>query len=128
MANLFKKGKSNFATTLVTGIGTGTSETITLNSAVGLPTDTEIVLTFNRVTSSGVVNPTSVVERIQGTISGNTLTAYTRGVDNTVEQAHVAGTVVEYIYTLRLNDMVDGVLWSIIKMVHINGINYCYIL
>jgi len=107
----FRKGKSNFATTLVTGIGTGTSETITLNSTAGLPTDTEIVLTFNRVTSSGVVNPTSLVERIRGKISGSTLTAYTRGVDDTTEQAHSAGTVVEYIYNAKdLNDMVDGIL------------------
>jgi len=109
--DIFRKGKSNFATTLVTGIGTGTSETITLNSTAGLPTDTEIVLTFNRVTSSGVVNPTSLVERIRGKISGSTLTAYTRGVDDTTEQAHGAGTVVEYIYNAKdLNDMVDGVL------------------
>ena len=107
----FRKGKSNFATTLVTGIGTGTSETITLNSTAGLPTDTEIVLTFNRVTSSGVVNPTSLVERIRGKISGSTLTAYTRGVDNTTEQAHGAGTVVEYVWNgADLNDMVDGIL------------------
>jgi hypothetical protein len=107
----FRKGKSNFATTLVTGIGTGTSETITLNSTAGLPTDTEIVLTFNRVTSSGVVNPTSLVERIRGKISGSTLTAYTRGVDNTTEQAHSAGTVVEYIWSgADLNDLIDGIL------------------
>jgi len=107
----FRKGKSNFATTLVTGIGTGTSETITLNSTAGLPTDTEIVLTFNRVTSSGVVNPTSLVERIRGKISGSTLTAYTRGVDDTTEQAHAGGTVVEYVWNgADLNDMVDGIL------------------
>jgi len=105
----FRKGKSNFATTLVTGIGTGTSETITLNSTAGLPTDTEIVLTFNRVTSSGVVNPTSLVERIRGKISGSTLTSYTRGVDSTTEQAHGAGTVVEYIPN-DMNDLVDGIL------------------
>lgn len=107
----FRKGKSNFATTLVTGIGTGTSETITLNSTAGLPTDTEIVLTFNRVTSSGVVNPTSLVERIRGKISGSTLTSYTRGVDSTTEQAHGAGTVVEYIPNAEdMNDLIDGIL------------------
>ena len=61
----FRKAKSNFATTLVTGIGTGTGDTITLNSTTGLPTDTEITLTFNRVTSSGTVNSTTVMERIQ---------------------------------------------------------------
>jgi hypothetical protein len=111
MADKFKKGKSNFATTLVTGIGTGTGDTITLNSTTGLPTDTEITLTFNRVTSGGVVNSTSVMERITGTISGATLTSYTRGVDGTTEQAHAGGTVVEYIPNAAdMNDQVDGIL------------------
>jgi len=111
MSDLFRKGKSNFATTLVTGIGTGTGDVITLNSATGLPTDTEIVLTFNRVTSDGTVNSTAVVERIKGTISGSTLTSYTRGVDSTTEQAHGAGTVVEYIPNAEdMNDLIDGIL------------------
>lgn len=111
MADKFRKTKSNFATTLVTGIGTGTGDTITLNSTTGLPTDTEITLTFNRVTSGGVVNSTSVMERITGTISGATLTSYTRGVDGTTEQAHAGGTVVEYIPNAAdMNDQVDGIL------------------
>jgi hypothetical protein len=111
MADKFRKGKSNFATTLVTGIGTGTGDTITLNSTTGLPTDTEITLTFNRVTSGGVVNSTSVMERITGTISGATLTSYRRGVDGTTEQAHAGGTVVEYIPNAAdMNDQVDGIL------------------
>jgi hypothetical protein len=39
------------------------------------------------------------------------LTAYTRGVDNTTEQAHGAGTVVEYIWSgADLNDLIDGIL------------------
>lgn len=111
MADKFRKTKSNFATTLVTGIGTGTGDTITLNSTTGLPTDTEITLTFNRVTSGGVVNSTSVMERITGTISGSTLTSYTRGVDGTTEQAHAGGVVVEYIPNAAdMNDQVDGIL------------------
>jgi hypothetical protein len=111
MPDKFRKKKSNFATTLVTGIGTGTGDTITLNSTSGLPTDTEITLTFNRVTSAGAVNSTSLVERITGTISGSTFTSYTRGVDNTTEQAHAGGTVVEYIPNAAdENDLVDGIL------------------
>lgn len=111
MADKFRKTKSNFATTLVTGIGTGTGDTITLNSTTGLPTDTEITLTFNRVTSGGVVNSTSIMERITGTISGATLTSYTRGVDGTTEQAHAGGVVVEYIPNAAdINDQVDGIL------------------
>lgn len=111
MADKFRKGKSNFATTLVTGIGTGTGDTITLNSTTGLPTDTEITLTFNRVTSGGVVNSTAVMERITGTISGATLINYTRGVDGTTEQAHAGGVVVEYIPNAAdMNDQIDGIL------------------
>lgn len=111
MADKFRKTKSNFATTLVTGIGTGTGDTITLNSTTGLPTDTEITLTFNRVTSGGVVNSTAVMERITGTISGATLTSYTRGVDGTTEQAHAGGVVVEYIPNAAdMNDQIDGIL------------------
>ncbi len=111
MADKFRKTKSNFATTLVTGIGTGTGDTITLNSTTGLPTDTQITLTFNRVTSGGVVNSTSIMERITGTISGATLTSYTRGVDGTTEQAHAGGVVVEYIPNAAdINDQVDGIL------------------
>lgn len=111
MADKFRKTKSNFATTLVTGIGTGTGDTITLNSTTGLPTDTEITLTFNRVTSGGVVNSTSVMERITGTISGATLINYTRGVDGTTEQAHAGGVVVEYIPNAAdMNDQIDGIL------------------
>lgn len=107
----FRKGKSNYAATLSVGIGTGTGDTITLSSAAGLPTDTEITLTFNRVDSDGNVNATNLMERITGTISGSTLTEYTRGVDNTTEQAHGAGTVVEYIWNgTDLNDITDGIL------------------
>lgn len=107
----FRKGKSLFATTLVSGIGTGSGETIILNSVTGLPTDTEITLTFNRVDSDGSENSTNEVERITGVINGSNLTNYTRGVDGTTEQAHSAGTVVEYIWNGDdLNDLVDGIL------------------
>jgi len=107
----FRKAKSLFATTLVSGIGTGTGDTITLNSATGLPTDTEITLTFNRVDGDGVKQDADGVERITGTISGANLTSYTRSIDNSTEQAHSAGTVIEYIWNSDdLNDIVDGIL------------------
>lgn len=110
-AHKFRKGKSLFATTLTTGIGTGTGDTITLNSTSGLPTDTEITLTFGRVDSDGTVRASNLVERITGVISGSTLTAYTRGIDGTTEQSHASGTVVEYIWNADdLNDIVDGIL------------------
>ena len=106
----FKKGESLFSTTLVSGISTGTGETITLNSVSGLPTDTEITLTFDRVDSDGEETASSM-ERITGTISGSTLTSYTRGTDDSTEQAHSADAVVEYIFNSQdWNDLIDGIL------------------
>lgn len=106
----FRKGKSLFSTTLSVGISTGTGETIALSSTVGLPTDTEITLTFDRVDADGVATPVKV-ERITGLIIGNNLTSYTRAIDQTTEQAHSAGAVVEYIWNADdLGDIVDGIL------------------
>ena len=109
-AHKFRKAKSLFTTTLSAGISTGTGETITPNSVAGLPTDTEITLTIDRVDSSGTATPT-LTERITGIISGGNLTAYTRGIDSSTEQAHSSGAVVEYIWNADdLNDIVDGLL------------------
>lgn len=106
----FRKGKSLFSTTLSSGISTGTGDTITLASVTGLPTDTEITLTFDRVDSDGNATD-ATMERITGTISGSNLTSYTRGVDGSSEQAHSSGAVVEYIWNGDdLNDMIDGLL------------------
>ena len=106
-ANLLRKAKSLFSTTLNSGIGTGTSETITPNSVTGLPTDTEVTLTFDRVDANGDETP-SKMERITGTISGGNLTSYTRGVDGSTEQAHAAGAVIEYIFCADdWNDHID---------------------
>lgn len=102
-----RKYKSLFSTTLSTSIGTGTSDTITPASVTGLPTDTAITLTFDRVDSGGVATPTKL-ERIRGIISGGNFTAYVRGKDGTTEQAHTAGAVIEMIWNADdLNDMVD---------------------
>lgn len=106
----FRKGESLFSTTLSSSIGTGTGDTITLGSVSGLPTDTEITLTIDRVDTNGTETPSSL-ERITGTISGNNLTSYTRGIDGTTEQSHDAGAVIEYIWNADdLNDIVDGIL------------------
>lgn len=109
-AHKFRKGKSLFSTTLSSGISTGTSDTITPNSVSGLPTDTEITLTIDRVNSSNTATPDKM-ERITGVVSGGNLVSYTRGVDGTTEQSHSSGAVVEYIWNADdLNDMVDGIL------------------
>jgi len=75
-----------------------------------LPTDTEITLTFDRVDADGAPTPAKV-ERITGIISGSNLITYTRAIDNTTDQAHSAGAVVEYIWNADdLADLVDGIL------------------
>lgn len=105
-----KKYKSLFSTTLSTGIGTGTGDTITPASVSGLPTDTAITLTFDRVDSGGVATPTKM-ERIVGVISGGNFTSYVRGVDGTTEQAHTAGAVIEMIW--NADDWNDAVDWAL---------------
>jgi len=107
-----RKYKSLFSTTLSTGIGTGTSDTITPATVTGLPTDTAITLTIDRVDSAGTATP-SKLERIKGIISGGNLIDYVRGVDGTTEQAHSAGAVVEMVWNAAdWNDMAD---WGLVQ-------------
>lgn len=110
--DLLKKYLSLFSTTLSTGIGTGTGDTITPASVSGLATDTAVTLTIDRVDSGGVATPTKM-ERIKGVISGGNLTSYVRGVDGTTEQAHSAGAVVEMVWNSDdWNNMVD---WGLVS-------------
>jgi hypothetical protein len=103
----FRKYKSLF-TSSSNSFSTGSDVDITLNSATGLPTDTEITLTFDRVDSAGTA--TDVMERIRGTVSGVTFTVAERGVDGTTERAHTS-PVVEMIWNADdINDLVDGIL------------------
>jgi len=110
MTNYFAKQKSLFSTTLSTSIGTGTGDTITLASVTGLPTDAEITLTIERVSTDGTTKTPTKMERIRGTIVGSNLTSYTRAVEG-IEQAHASGSIVEYIPNATdWNNMVDGFL------------------
>lgn len=105
-----KKYKSLFSTTLSTGIGTGTSDTITPATVTGLPTDTAITLTIDRVDASGTVTP-SKMERIKGVVSSGNIINYVRAVDGTTEQAHTAGAVVEMVWNADdWNNAVDHLL------------------
>ena len=106
-----KKYKSLFSTTLSVGIGTGTSDTITPSTVVGLPTDTAITLTFDRVDSGGTATPTKL-ERITGVISGGNLTSYVRAKDSTTEQAHSGGAVIEMVWNAQ--DWNDMVTWGLV--------------
>lgn len=103
-----RKYKSLYSST--TGsFGTGTGETITPASVVGLPTDTRITLTFDRVDSQGNETPAKL-ERITGYISGGNFVIVSRGVDGTTEQAHTS-PVVEMIWNAAdWNDMASAFL------------------
>jgi len=106
----FKKKRSNFSTTLNGSIGSGDT-TIALNSTSGLPTDTAVLLTIDRVDANGVSTPTKM-ERVIGVVSSNNLTNCTRGVDNSPSaQAHSSGAVVEDIWDAKSwGDAIDGIL------------------
>ncbi len=104
MANYFRKGKSLFSTTS-NSFSSGESETITPASVAGLPTDTQIVLTFDRTVSGKL-------ERILGTISGSNFVIASggRAYDGTTDTSHTSPTV-EYIPNAAdMNAMVDGLL------------------
>jgi len=109
MSDLFRKYKSLYSSTCNT-FSTGESVTITPASVTGLPTDTEITLTFDRVDSSGTKTPDKM-ERIRGTVTGSNfvVSASGRAVEGT-EQVHTS-PVVEMVWNADdLNDIVDGVL------------------
>jgi hypothetical protein len=83
--------------------------TIPLVSATSLPTGTGIILTIDRVDSSGAQTPTKM-ERVVGVISGVNLISCVRGIGGTA-QAHSAGAVVEIVIDSVLwNDLMDGIL------------------
>lgn len=107
--NYFRKSKSLYSSTS-NSFGTGTGVTITPSSVSGLPTDTQIVLTFDRVDTNGTAVPGNKIERILGTIVGANFVVTERGVDGTTEQAHTS-PVVETIWNARdINDLMTGIL------------------
>lgn len=107
--DLFRKTKSRYSST-ANSFGTGTGVTITPNSVSGLPTDTDISLTFDRVDTNGTAVPGNKIETIIGTIVGANFVVKERGADGTTEQAHTS-PVVETIQGGRdYSDFVDGIL------------------
>jgi hypothetical protein len=77
------------------GISDALVDNFALVSAAGLPTDTAVILTIDRVDASGVKTP-SKMERIKGVVSANNVVSCIRGVEGTA-QAHAGGAVVEII-------------------------------
>ena len=107
MADLFRKYKSLFSTTS-NSFSTGSDVEITLNSVTGLPTDTSITLTFDRVDSNGTALTT--MERITGTLSGSTFQVEERGVDNTSDQPHTTPVVEQILNAADWNALIDALL------------------
>ena len=106
----FKKLSSNTGWQLgAAGISDSIVTNFSLISATGLPTDTAVVVTVDRVDSSGTHTP-SKMERIAGVLSGNNVTSCIRGYEGTA-QAHAGGAVVEILIVDKLwNDVMDGIL------------------
>ena len=91
------------------GVADGTVTTIPLSSSSGLPTDTAVVATIDRVDANGIATP-SLEESVVGVVSGDNLVTCTRGVEGTA-QAHSAGAVVEILFTNKVwGDLIDGIL------------------
>lgn len=91
------------------GVSDASVTTISLVSTTGLPTDTAVELTIDRVDASGNLT-TSKEEIIRGVVSGTNIISAVRGVEGTA-QAHSAGAVVEVRLTASMwNRLVDGLL------------------
>lgn len=105
----FRKKRSNFSTTLSSGIN-DTVQTIPLTSVAGLATDTAIGLTIDRVDADNEPTP-SLMERVIGVLSSNDLTLAVRGADNTTAKSHNNNAVVEDLWDADTwNDAIDGFL------------------
>lgn len=109
--DLLRKKKSNFSTTLASGIS-DSDQTIPLSSGSGLPTDTAITLTIDRVDADNVATPAKR-ERVTGVVSTNNLINCLRGEDDTTAQVHSSGAIVEDIWDAETwNDMID---WGLVE-------------
>lgn len=105
----FRKKKNLFSTTLNGGI-TADATSLTCNSLSGVPTDTAITITIDRVDANGLSTPT-YREDVTGVVSGSNVTNLVRGEGATTAQVHASGAVVELTWeTETWNDAVDGIL------------------
>lgn len=115
-ADKLRKGFFGSSTTLGSAIGS-TDTTVPIASTVGLPTDTAIDITIDRVDANGNKTP-SARETITVVISGTNGTQAVRGVEGTA-QSHAAGAIVEITYTAAThNGMINAILLD-----HVNGAN-----
>lgn len=80
-----------------------------LVNASGLPTDTGVLITVDRVNSNNAKTP-AFMERIIGVISGNSVINCIRGVEGTAQQ-HAGGAKVEVLFSAKsFNDFVDAIM------------------
>lgn len=105
----FKKVQRKFSTTLSSTLAQSAT-TAALSSTSGLPTDTAVTVTIDRVDSNGTATPSSE-EVVTGVVSGSNIQNLVRGKEGTSDQAHSAGAVVEMLWTETVwNDAVDGMV------------------
>lgn len=91
------------------GISDGIVLTAPLVSATGLPSDTAVEITIDRVDANGQPSPAKE-EVIRGVVSGTNIINCVRGVEG-VAQAHGAGAVVEIRLTAdQWNRMIDAII------------------
>lgn len=106
-----RKKKSMFISNITSGIGS-TDTVIACESLAGLPTDTAVTLTIDRVNENGE-RLYSQVERVTGIVSGDNLIDCLRGQDNTTPRAHNAGAVLEDIWDASTwNNTID---WALVQ-------------
>ena len=80
-------------------------------SLTGLPTDTALLVTVDRVDSSGTKTP-SKMERFIGVVSGNNFVSCIRGVEG-LAQPQAGGAVIECVIAPKYwNDIVD---WGLVE-------------
>lgn len=107
--NKFRKKKSLYIGNLEVGVNDAETS-LTFTSLAGLPTDTAITLTLDRVDANGDRTPT-LMERVTGVVTGDSLINCIRGVDGSTAKSHDAGAVLEDIWEAGTwNDLVDGLL------------------
>ena len=105
----FRKGVAQWSGNIGSaGISDAVVKTVPLASTSGLPTDTAVMITVNRVDTNG--KKTGNYEGIVGVVSGSNLIDCIRGVEGTA-QAWTGGTVVEVLHTAsNINELIDGIL------------------
>ncbi len=105
----FRKGVARWSGNIGSaGISDAVVKTVPLASTSGLPTDTAVMITVNRVDTNG--KKTGNYEGIVGVVSGSNLIDCIRGVEGTA-QAWTGGTVVEVLHTAsNINELIDGIL------------------